>query len=187
MEQMLYMRLEGIDGEEPIGASQEMIAINSYSHGLSMPVAPTRPSVGEDAAFRTSYCRHGAFTVVKGFDKSSTKLFEACANGVKFPNVGIHVCTQEFNSIKNTSEPAPMLSINLTDAIMVDFSYSFQGGWQVENIAFQYTSIGWKVKWVDPEKGDSTNLEPVGWDGQKNSPSTISIPSSIDWSSGGLL
>ena len=59
----LYLRLEGVDGEEPIGESQKMILIASYSHGLSMPVAPTRPSLGEDAAFRRSYCRHGLFTV----------------------------------------------------------------------------------------------------------------------------
>jgi len=150
MEQMLYLRLEGVDGEEPIGNSQKMIAILTYSHGLSMPVAPGRPSLGENASFRRSFCRHGLFQVTKLFDMTSPKLFEACANGVVFPNAAVFSCKQDFNESKKTSEPAPMLSIFLTNAIMVDFSYSFSGGTQVENLAFRYTSIGWKTKWADP-------------------------------------
>lgn len=183
MKQLLFMRLEGIDGEEPIGESQSMIAIHSYSHSVGMPVAPTRPSVGNEAGFRRSYCRHGAFEVVKGFDKTSPKLFEACANGVVFPNVAIHACNQEFNTQRNSSKPTPMLSIVLTNAIMVDFTYGFEGGWQVENLAFQYASIGWKTKWADPDTGDSANLEPVGWKGADNAAGTISVPSAVDWSS----
>jgi type VI protein secretion system component Hcp len=185
--QMIYLRLEGVDGEEPIGDSQKMIAIAGYSHSLSMPVAPGRPSLGEDAAFRRSYCQHGLFTVTKGFDMTSPKLFAACANGIVFPNAAVHTCSQKFNTSAKSSEPAPMLTITMTDAVMVDFSYGFQGGWQVETISFQYAKIGWKVNWADPETGDPANLEPVGWDGLTNKAGEVSIPSAVKWGSGGLL
>lgn len=187
MEQMLYMRLEGIDGQEPIGESQNMIGIQSYKHSVGMPVAPARPSIGKEASFRRSFCAHGAFQVVKGFDKTSPKLFEACANGVVFPNVAVFACSQEFNSQKKSSSPVPMLTINLSDAVMVDFSYGFQGGWQIETIAFRYASIGWKAKWADPETGDSENLEPVGWEGADNAAATISIPAGVKWNDAGLI
>ena len=42
--QMLYMAIEGIEGEEPIGDSQKLIAISDYSHGLAMDTASIRPS-----------------------------------------------------------------------------------------------------------------------------------------------
>lgn len=187
MKQMLYMRLEGIDGEEPIGESQKMIAIQGYSHSIGLPVAQTRPSVGKEAAFRRSFCRQGVFEVIKGFDKTSPKLFEACANGVVFPNAAIYACSQEFNSQKKSSLPVPMLTIVLTDAVMVDFSYGFQGGWQIETISLRYASIGWKTKWADPETGDSENLEPVGWEGLENAASQISVPAGVKWGEAGLL
>lgn len=182
MASLLFMKLEGVDGEEPIGESQEMIAIHGYSHSLTMPVAPSRPSVGKDAVFRRTYCQHGLFTVVKGFDVSSPKLFEACANGVVFPNAVVHVCSQDFNSTKKKSGPEPFLSIVLSDALMVDFSYGFENGWQVESIAFRYASIGWKTEWRNPEDGKVANLEPVGWDGLANVPEQPSVPKSVDWS-----
>lgn len=182
MANLLFMKLEGVDGEEPIGDSQEMIAIHSYAHSLTMPVAPARPSAGNDVAFRRSYCRHGLFTVSKGFDMTSPKLFEACANGVVFPHAVVHACSQDFNSTTKKSGPQPFLSIVMTDALMVDFTYAFQDGWQVETITFQYGSIGWKTEWRSPEDGSTANLEPVGWDGTANIPSQLSIPGSVDWS-----
>ena len=186
-QQMLYLRLEGLDGEEPIGDSQKMIAIQSYSHSVSMPVSPMRPSVGADASFRRSYCQHGLFSVVKGFDRTSTRLFEASTNGIVFPNVAIYACSQSFSSAKKSSEAKPMLTIILTDAIIADFSYGFSDGWQVETIGFQYASIGWESKWPDPETGNESNLEPVGWDGRENKTGSISIPAAVKWGSGSLL
>jgi len=180
MKPMLYMKLPGIKGEEPIGKdSQDAIAIQSYSHSLTLPVSPMRPSVGEHASFRRSYCQHGLFNVLKGFDKTSPKLFEASAAGVEFENVAIFACGQ-FHGKKNKSIIMPLLSIHLTRAFIVNFSYEFLDGWQVETIAFQYASIGWHLSWPDPEKGDPGNLD-VGWDALKNIASTdVANPENAD-------
>lgn len=187
--ELLFMRIDGIEGEEPIGDGEKhkLIKIESYSHGLGMPTAPFRPSVGTDATLRRSYCRHGLFTVIKGFDKSSPKLFEACANGVVFPTVVIYLCLHRPDPLTKDEEMQPLLSIVMTDAVMASFEYGFSGEWPVETIGFRYTSIGWKTDWIDPETGQDATLEPVGWDGSENAPGDIDIPSSVKWGGGSLF
>lgn len=189
MASLLYMRLEGIEGEEPLGSDEKAIRLNSYSHNLTLPVAPMRPSVGDGATLRRSYCQHGHFQVTKGFDRTSPKLFNACANGVVFETVAIYLCM----SAKTTSptsdgyEPEPFLSILLKTSVIADFRYGYSGEWPVETLAFRYTSIGWKTGWVNPETGEDENLEPIGWDGAENAPAQLSIPSSVKWGQGGLM
>lgn len=187
MSQMLFMRVDGIEGEEPIGDSQKMIMIASYSHGVGISISPSRPSLGKDATLRRSYCQHGLFQVTKGFDKTSPKLFDACTNGVIFPNVVIYACNSSFNSMTKSSEPKPFLSIVMTEAVMAEFQYGFSDGWQVESIGFRYSSIGWTTNWVSPEDGKAETLEPVGWDGLTNEEASVPVPSSLKWSSGSLL
>ncbi|MCA9178742.1 MAG: type VI secretion system tube protein Hcp [Planctomycetales bacterium] len=185
MTQMLYMRLEGIDGEEPIGDnSQDAIAIIDYSHSIGLELANQRPSAGADAAFRRSRTHHAPFVVNKSFDRTSSKIFAAASRGVLFKHVVIYSCSQEISQLTTSSKPKPFLSIIMKDAVIADFSYQFAGNWQAEQISFQYASIGWHVKWKDPESGDSETLEPVGWNGSQNKNEQIAIPSSVEWSSG---
>jgi type VI protein secretion system component Hcp len=184
--ELLFMRLEGIEGEEPIGDSEKLIKIESYSHSLGTPTAPFRPSVGEDAALRRPYCQHGLFTVTKGFDITSSRLFEACANGVVFPTVAIFLCVHREAGLTKDLEMKPLLTIVLEDAVMASFDYGFQGGWPAESIGFRYTSIGWEVDWIDPATGEDKKLDPVGWDGMENVPAAVS-PGSVKWGSGKSL
>ena len=157
------------------------IAILDYNHGVGLDLAAQRPSVGPDASFRRSRTHHGAFVVTKAFDIASPKLFAAASRGATFKHVVVYSCAQELTALTNTSKPQPFLSIIMKDAVIVDFSYGFVDGWQMETVSFGYGSIGWHVEWKDPESGDSESLEPVGWDGVDNKNSTIAIPSSVEW------
>ena len=61
MADMLFLKLSGenFEGEEPVSQTKGMtglIRIYSYSHGLSLEMAPLRPSAGEDARMRRSMC-----------------------------------------------------------------------------------------------------------------------------------
>jgi type VI secretion system secreted protein Hcp len=179
----LYMRIDDIKGQEPIGDDpMDLIKIISYRHALLMPIAPFRPSVGMHARLRRSYCEHGLFTVTKGFDKTSPKLFEACANGVVFPTVLIHLCITKGKGAKlKEREMDPMLTIVMTDAVMASFDYGFAGEWPIETIEFRYTSIGWKTTWVDPKDGKEEFLSPVGWNGGTNKGEDIEIEKELKW------
>ncbi len=187
MSDLLFMRLDGIDGEEPIGADQKLIRIDNYSHRLSMPSAPMRPSAGPDATMRRSYCDHGLFIVNKALDMTTPKLLAAAANGVVFPNVAIYVGGTDYSTLTNVSKPDPFITIIMTDAIIADFAYGFDGEWQTEKIAWRYTSIGWEVKWTNPDDGSAAQLEPVGWKGDTNKAATVSVPSAVEFGGGGLL
>lgn len=189
MSDLLFMKMDGIEGEEPVGSDQKSIRLTSFSHGLSVPVTPGRVSVGEDSALRRSSCEHAMFSVTKFFDKTSSKLFAACANCVLFESVAIYLCMSDKASgpAADGNEPAPFLSIIMENVIIANFSYSYASGWPDESLTLRYSSIGWKTKWFDPEEGSSENLAPVGWNGAENVPDQLSIPSSVEWSSGGLM
>ncbi|WP_296462501.1 type VI secretion system tube protein Hcp [Rubinisphaera sp.] len=186
---MMFMKLTGIDGEEPIGSSpaQKMIAIAGYSHRVSTPIAQIRPNSGEDIRNRRGPCDHGLFVVQKGFDKTSPKLFSASCNGVIFDNAVIYVCSQDRNSLTNSSKIAPFFTITMTEAIIANFSYESSGTWPMEVMSLHYTSISWKVDWIDPDEENDTasksKLEPVGWDGELDKESPTDVPSALSWKS----
>ena len=73
------------------------------------------------------------------------------------------------------------------DAIIAEFSYGFEGNWQVERLSLRYSSIGWHVDWINPDTGDNEQLESVGWDGSLNQTQQIDVPSHLQWSSGSLI
>ena len=187
MADLLFMRVEGIEGEEPIGQDDDLIRIGSYAHSLSMPVTPVRPSVGKESAQRRSYTQHGLFRVMKGLDKSSPKLFAASAQGVLLPTVVIFLCRQEKNLLTKEFTPTPLLTITMTDVVIANFDYGYSDGWPTESIALQYQSIGWEVDWVNPEDGTNDRLEPVGWNGTTNKSEAVDLPGNMAWTDGGLI
>lgn len=192
MADMLFMRLQGDNfaGEEPIGDSKDLIRILSYSHNISTPISALRPNVGDDARNRRGPCEHGLFQVTKALDKTSSKLFSACCNGVMFKNAAIFLCSQDQNSMTKTSEMNPFFTINLAEAIIADYSYKCEGQWPLEFLSFHYTSIGWDLDWIDPDPSNLTatltQLSDVGWDGTKDKEASISS-SSVKWESSGLI
>lgn len=177
------MRLKGqsFEGEEPIGDDQKLVRIESYSHGIGMPVTSARPSAGENVNLRRGPCQHGAFTVTKGFDKVSSKLFDAASAGVVFEDVLIFLCSVMSDSKNEKNGPDSILTIHLTNAVIVSFEYSYAGDWPMEVISFSYTSIFWDVSWPDPVDGTINDLEQSGWDGLLNKSGTLAIPGSLDF------
>lgn len=79
-----FLKFPDIDGEATDNKHKDWIEVLSVSHGCSQAGSsqpggrPPRVSV-ED------------FSVGKPMDKSTPKLFEACANGKVFPKVEIHL------------------------------------------------------------------------------------------------
>lgn len=180
---LLYMRLKGqsFEGEEPIGDDQKLIRIGSYSHSLGMPVSSARPSAGENVNLRRGPCQHGTFTVTRGFDKVSSKLFDAAAAGVVFEDALIFLCSMMGGSKNESHGLDSLLTIHLTNAIMTSFQYSYSGDWPIEVIGFSYTSIFWDVSWPDPVDGKVNDMEQAGWDGLLNKSGTLAIPGSLDF------
>lgn len=185
MTQMLYLKLEGVEGEEPIGDdSQDAIAIIDYSHSIHREMAAVRPSAGAEATRRRSAGIHAPFVVHKAFDKTSPRLFAAAVAGVVFKHAVVYSCSQDVSALTGSSKPLPFLTIVLKNAVIVDFNYSYEGSWQMERIAFDYETIAWQADWKDPESGDSETLEPVGWEGSKNKVDNTDPPSSVEWETG---
>jgi type VI protein secretion system component Hcp len=146
-----------------------------------MPVASARPSAGENVNLRRGPCQHGTFTVTRGFDKVSSKLFDAAAAGVVFEDALIFLCSMMGGSKNESHGPDSLLTIHLTNAIMTSFQYSYSSDWPIEVIGFSYTSIFWDVAWPDPVDGKVNDMEQAGWDGLLNKSGTLAIPGSLDF------
>ncbi|MEQ8788332.1 MAG: type VI secretion system tube protein Hcp [Pirellulaceae bacterium] len=185
--QLLYMAVDGIPGEQPIDSGQTLIQLIGFDHTLGAQAGLARPSVGENAAFRRSYCQHGLFTVRKALDKTSTKLLNACAASVTIADVAVYVCSSVSSSgtglSSTTFSPQPFYTILLENVIIDSMSYGCQGDWPMEVIRFLYGSITWELEWINRTSGKMTAESPVGWNGQKNVSSADSVPSGVAFSS----
>lgn len=181
MSDLLFMKLKGIDGEEPIGSDQKLVRIQTYSHAVSQTVAPLRPSVGESTLLRRGLGDQHQFVVTRHFDKVSPKLFDAASAGIVFEFVVIFYCTVMPDSKGEKSDPEPLLKIVMKNAIISQFEYGFVDTWPQETLSFNYMSIGWDTKWPDPTDGKVASLSPAGWNGEKNVPGSLLAPSDLDW------
>jgi type VI secretion system Hcp family effector len=186
--QLLYMAVDGIPGEQPIDSGQKLIQLIGFDHTLGAQAGVARPSVGDNAAFRRSYCQHGLFTVRKPLDKTSTQLLSACAASVSIANVAVYVCSSVASSstglTSSTYGPQPFYTILMENVIIDSMTYGCQGDWPMEEIQFLYGSITWELEWINRTSGQMVAESPVGWDGQKNVSSADSVPSSVAFSSG---
>lgn len=193
MSQLLFMHVEGIDGEEPLGSGDKLIRLAGFKHSLGAQIGMARASAGKNSMQRRSYCQHGLFVVDKILDMTTPKLLDACTSSVSIPNVAVYVCSSiEKSSMGATGstssyQPSPFYTILLQDVVIDDYTYSCHGEWPVETIAFLYATISWKLNWVNRTDGTAMPLSPVGWDGTTNKAQSTDIPSSVQFSSGSGL
>ena len=162
----LFMKVDGLEGVDPMLDDGGFIAIAAYSHGLSVPLA-NRRSQGATVGMRRASCDHGDFVISRITDTTSPTFFRACAACVSFKGVAIHACRN--TTINGDSALVPHLSIFLSDALITSFSYECNGEIPMETISFAYGSIDWSFKPVDPEDHEPVSGSfDAGWDGTKN-------------------
>jgi type VI protein secretion system component Hcp len=188
VDSLVFMRIQGIDGEEPVGSDegkgerpQKLIKIVTFDHTLTLPTSPLRPSVGKFAKLRRAYCQHGLFTVRKELDKTSHKIFELCLKGAVVENVAFYVCRPGEN-LKGEFGLEAMVSILLQEVVIVHFGYEWTTSWK-ERIDLDYSSITWKVDWPEGKEGKVNHLTPVGWNGLLNKSEAVDIPAGVAFKS----
>lgn len=186
---LTFMKIDGIDGEEPYDTTMKLIRISGFKHGLHVPTMATRPSLGTTSTLRRTYCDHGDFTVYKGLDVSSGKIFDACQRAAIIANLAVYMCRSDNSSGALSSGdfmPLPFLSIVMTNVVISGFTYEMQLGWPTERVDIRYTSISWILDWVSPKDGTAANLPGVGWNGSTNKPTppyaaSSAIPATVGY------
>jgi len=139
-----FMELEGetqgrIEGSSDIEGREGAIIVYAFGHSLNIP---TDPQSGLPTGKRV----HGPFKVLKAFDKSSPKLYQACATGEHLTNV-----TVKFYRTTAQGAEEHYFTIKLEDAVIVNISPSMPTTFleqnaqyrHMETVSFTYKKITW--------------------------------------------
>jgi type VI secretion system Hcp family effector len=149
-----FMKLGDVKGEASDSGHKEWILLES----LSFPISRTIPSGAKDQQRTKGETTLGDVALSRQVDKSSPKLFEACANGTFFKDVEIHLCT----TVKNAQEP--YLKYKLHDVIVSSYSASGTSSGDplpAESITLGYSSIEYIYIVVDPKTGEKKGEVPA--------------------------
>ena len=137
-----FLKIDSIPGEAADARHADWIEIQSFSHGISRPSTVLGASGGataEKAVFQD-------FVIVKHMDRASPKLYLACTNGERIPEVTIEITRSEGDQQK-------YFEYLLTDVIIS--STSPQGSTQsgddrpVEEVSFNFAKIQWTYSPID--------------------------------------
>jgi len=143
-----YMAIEGagqgtIEGSCTIDDERRnTIVVYSFGHNVRVP---SDPQSGQPTGQRI----HGPLKILKEFDKSSPKLYQALFTGEHLVTVEI-----KFYRMAQTGQEVHYFTIRLEDAIIVSITPSFPtsllGEYEaykhMETVAFTYKKIRWT--WV---------------------------------------
>jgi len=143
---MIYMKIDGVDGESTNKGHEKWCEVISMSNAVSRKVA--------DGAVDTSRVRGsttlGDVHISKMLDKASVKLQEKCAAGEFIPKVEIHVCTKVGNA------ETTVLKYVLSNVILSQYDINCTDpsrSLPVETVSLDYEKIVWTYTELDHNKG----------------------------------
>jgi len=93
----VFIKYDGIEGESTDDKHKGWIEVLSHHHEMRQPTSATVSSQGGATSERVDM---GDFTIVKGLDKASPKLYEACCKGTHIPTVTIEMCRAGGDKLK---------------------------------------------------------------------------------------
>jgi type VI secretion system secreted protein Hcp len=153
----LFLKVDGIEGESPDDKHKNEIQLLSYNFGATQP-----GSAGLGGGVGIGKVQLHDFNFTKHTDKSSPKLFAACASGKHLPSV-ILTCRKAGGTQQE------YMKVTLSEVIISSVSTSHETGstLPIENYAMNFTKIEYEYKPQD-EKGNLGGVIKASHDAAKN-------------------
>jgi type VI secretion system secreted protein Hcp len=145
---VIYMQIEGIDGNVTAEGYTNWIACGSLQYGIGRGIsAPTGSDVDREASTPSV----SEIVVTKEMDKASPKLFESAlwGEGVK---VKIHLVKTD------KGKPEPFMTLELEDTLISGYSVSSGGDRPSESLSLNFTKIIYEYT---PMKDKNETGDPV--------------------------
>ena len=145
-----FMWVEGakqgqIEGSSDIEGREGAIIVYAFGHSVKVP---TDLHSGQVTGARI----HGPFKILKSFDKSSPKLYQACATGEQLTKV-----TVKFYRTTAQGTEEHYFTIELEEAIIVNISPSMPTTFLEQNAQYRHMEtvsfIYRKIKWTWEDGG----------------------------------
>lgn len=156
-----FLKINGVPGESSDDKHKEWIEVLSYSFGVDQPKTSSASSHGSLSAERANF--HD-FHVVKALDKSSPKLFVACASGEHFPDATLEIC-------RAGGDKQPFMEYKLTDVMVSSLRPGGTGKGEsvpLEEVSLSYGKIEWKYTQTKVAGGKGSGNVAAGWDLKAN-------------------
>lgn len=153
----IFLKIDGIDGESKDEKHKNEIEVLSFSFGASQP-----GSSGFGGGGGVGKVQVHDFQFSKYYDKSSPKLFEACATGK-------HDAKLTLTCRKAGGTQQEYLKVVLSEALIASVQDSGSGGDSLptESVTVNFSKIEIEYKPQD-EKGNLGGVVKAGWDKGKN-------------------
>jgi type VI secretion system secreted protein Hcp len=148
-----FLKMGDIEGESTDEDHDNWINLDNISESHSRSIVEGAKDVARSRGTTTM----NDVALSRPLDKSSVKLAEACAKGIFFDEVEIHLTT-EFKG-----KEKPYLKYKLHDVIIT--SYNFHGTAAAnpppsETVTLNYTKVEWTYVTYDHETGDEKGNVP---------------------------
>ncbi len=155
-----FLKVDGIPGESTDDKHKDWIEIFSWSFGETQPASATRSTAGGASAERVKM-QDFKFTMKN--NKTSPKLFQACAQGEHLKEVKLEVC-------RATGDKQKFLEIKLENVVVSSF-LSLGNSTQtypMEEISLNFGKI--KIIFTQQKRADGSGGGYVegGWDVETN-------------------
>ncbi len=153
----MFLKLDGVEGESTDHKHKNEVELLSFSWGATQP-----HSSGHGTGAGVGKVQIHEFSFTKLMDKSTVKLFEACATGKHFPQV-VLTCRKAGGDQQEYSK------IVMKEAIVSSWNHSGSGGSSLptEHVTLHFSSIEIEYKPQD-EKGNVGGVLKAGWSLSKN-------------------
>jgi len=154
-----FLKIDGIEGESTDDRHSGWIEIATYNNGVIQKSSATASSAGGAGAERSDL---GDFIFTKQLDKSSPKIFTACAAGTHINKIVMEICRAGDEKVK-------YVAYELTNCILSSYSAAGGGGdIPAERFSVNFGKI--MIRYTQQKRaggGPAGNIA-GGWDRQKN-------------------
>jgi type VI secretion system secreted protein Hcp len=153
----MFLKIDGIEGESRDDKHKNEIELLSFSFGASQA-----GSSGFGGGAGVGKVQVHDFVFSKHYDKSSPKLFEACATGKHDAKLTL-ICRKAGGAQQE------YLKVTLSEAMISSVQDSGSGGESLpsESVTVNFSKIEIEYKPQD-EKGNLGGVVKAGWDRSKN-------------------
>jgi len=165
-----FLKIDGISGESTDDKHKDWIEVLSFQHGMSQPSSATASSSGGGTTERVNM---DDWSITKLVDKSSPKLYEACASGKHFATVTLEVNRAGGDKLKYMEVKMEQVVISGVQLAGASALASGAGGANAaqqqkqdhtEQVTFNFGKIKWTYTQQKRPDGSGGGNVTGGWD-----------------------
>lgn len=154
---VILLKINGVNGNCTINGHANEIILNSYQHGVSLPMSMD-PGNTERTAGRPAFSE---FVFSKMTDQSTPTLYAACASGKKLGDAIIEIGRNENGNFMS------LMKYTLTNSMVSNISTGGGGGMPSDSFSLNYTKIKTQFTQQNPDSSEKGKAD-FGWDLEAN-------------------